>query len=76
MGLALLRNRHSELLYRRGNPCFYAFDLLWLNGRDLRQVTLIERKKLLRRPIGQRWRSCLFYADRIEARLRTVSSNL
>lgn len=26
-----------QLLFRRGEPVFYAFDLLWLNGRDLRQ---------------------------------------
>jgi bifunctional non-homologous end joining protein LigD len=34
----------NQLLYRRGDPCFYAFDLLFLNGRDLRKLPLIERK--------------------------------
>jgi hypothetical protein len=38
----------NELLFRRGCPVFYAFDLLYLNGRDLRQLRLIERKEKLR----------------------------
>jgi ATP-dependent DNA ligase len=29
-------------------PDFYAFDLLYLNGRDLRQLPLIQRKEKLR----------------------------
>jgi bifunctional non-homologous end joining protein LigD len=33
---------------RRGCPIFYAFDLLYLNGRDLRQLPVIERKEDLR----------------------------
>jgi ATP-dependent DNA ligase len=36
----------NELLFRRGHPTFYAFDLLYLNGR---QLPLIERKEKLRR---------------------------
>jgi len=39
----------SELLRRRGPFCFYAFDLLWLDGRDLRGLALSERKALLRK---------------------------
>jgi bifunctional non-homologous end joining protein LigD len=38
----------NELLFRRGYPIFYAFDLLYLNGHDLRQLPLIERKEKLR----------------------------
>ena len=38
----------NELLSRRGCPVFYAFDLLYLNGRDLRQLPLIERKEELK----------------------------
>jgi bifunctional non-homologous end joining protein LigD len=30
------RSIFNELLFRRGSPIFYAFDLLYLNGRDLR----------------------------------------
>jgi bifunctional non-homologous end joining protein LigD len=42
------RSVFNELLFRRGCPVFYAFDLLYLNGRDLRQLRLIERKEKLR----------------------------
>lgn len=36
------------LLYRRADPFFYAFDCLWLDGRDLRSLALVERKRILR----------------------------
>jgi bifunctional non-homologous end joining protein LigD len=42
------RSIFNELLFRRGHPTFYAFDLLYLNGKDLRQLPLIERKEKLR----------------------------
>jgi len=42
------RSIFDELLFRRGCPVFYAFDLLYLNGRDLRQLPLIGRKEKLR----------------------------
>jgi bifunctional non-homologous end joining protein LigD len=42
------RSIFNELLFRRGCPIFYAFDLLYLNGRDLRQLPLVERKEKLR----------------------------
>jgi bifunctional non-homologous end joining protein LigD len=42
------RSIFNELLHRKGRPVFYAFDLLYLNGRDLRQLPLIERKEKLR----------------------------
>jgi bifunctional non-homologous end joining protein LigD len=38
-----------ELMRRRGPFCFYAFDLLWLDGNDLRERPLLERKALLRK---------------------------
>src|SRR5436309_15086074 len=28
-------------MFRRGEPFFYAFDLLWLNGQDLRGLRLL-----------------------------------
>jgi bifunctional non-homologous end joining protein LigD len=61
------RSLFYELLYKRGQPVFYAFDLPWLNGKDLRRVSLIERKKLLRRLIGRRKHSPILYAERVEA---------
>jgi len=38
----------DTLLYRRAEPYFYAFDCLWLDGRDLCCLPLIERKRILR----------------------------
>jgi bifunctional non-homologous end joining protein LigD len=38
-----------DLMRRRTPQHFYAFDLLWLNGEDLRDAPLLERKRLLRR---------------------------
>jgi ATP-dependent DNA ligase len=40
------RSIFNELLFRRGCPMFYAFDILYLNDRDPRQLPLIERKKM------------------------------
>ena len=41
------RSQFYELLRRRGEPVFYAFDCLSLDGRDLRPLPLIQRKKKL-----------------------------
>jgi bifunctional non-homologous end joining protein LigD len=43
-----------ELMRRHGPFCFYAFDLLWLDGRDLRDLPLFERKSLLRKLVPRR----------------------
>jgi bifunctional non-homologous end joining protein LigD len=45
------------LFFRRGKPAFAAFDLLWLNGRDMRPVSFWRRKTALQKllahsPIG------------------------
>ncbi len=45
------RSRLNLLLRHRAEPALYAFDLLWLNGKDLRQLPLIERKIRLRQLI-------------------------
>jgi ATP-dependent DNA ligase len=37
------RSIFNELLFRRGCPIFYAFDLLYLNDHDLRQLPLTQR---------------------------------
>jgi bifunctional non-homologous end joining protein LigD len=39
------------LMRGRGTLAYAAFDLLWLNGRDLRQLSLNQRKKRLERLI-------------------------
>jgi hypothetical protein len=45
-----------DLMRRRNPQHYYAFDLLCLDGRDLRDICLVERKRLLRRagPISLR----------------------
>jgi bifunctional non-homologous end joining protein LigD len=40
-----------ELMRGRGTLAYSAFDVLWLNGRDLRQLPLTQRKKRLERLI-------------------------
>lgn len=47
----------NSLMFGRGRPEYAAFDLLWLDGRDLRGMPLWRRKKMLERlvrdsPIG------------------------
>jgi hypothetical protein len=49
-----------ELMRRRGPFCFYAFDLLWLDGSDLRDRPLFERKKLLRKLLQRHPKSVLY----------------
>ena len=41
------RSHFYNLLFRREWPYFMAFDLLWLDGRDLRGRRLEERKRIL-----------------------------
>jgi bifunctional non-homologous end joining protein LigD len=40
--------RFNDLLFHRRPPCFFAFDLLTCEGRDLRTHQLLERKQELR----------------------------
>jgi len=68
--VCLDENGHSQfnrLMYRRGNPYFYAFDLLWLNGEDLRGWPLLNRKRALKKIMPPR-RSRLLYVDHIVGR--------
>ncbi len=60
-GKAQFRN----LLFRRGEPRFYAFDLLWLEDEDLRLLPLAERKHRLRSVIPERGERVL-YCDHVE----------
>src|SRR5262245_48952748 len=59
-GRSLFRN----LMYKRGEPYFYAVDLLWLDGMDLRGWPLIDRKKELRGIVPSRG-SRLLYVDHV-----------
>ena len=42
----------NDLLFRRSEPLFIAFDLLHASGKDLRRERLLDRKQELRRIIG------------------------
>jgi bifunctional non-homologous end joining protein LigD len=55
------------LLYRRAAPVFYAFDALFVDGDDLRDRSLIERKRVLRRLIPRRG-DLLRYVDHVIGR--------
>ena len=59
-------SQFNQLLSRKGEPIFYAFDLLWLDGKDLRQRPLVERKKRLARLVRAAKCSRLLYAQHIE----------
>lgn len=55
-------------LLRRKEPCFVAFDLLWLNGEDLRPLPLVERKKRLKRLLRRRSNHLIAEAMSVERR--------
>src|SRR5881398_2342559 len=60
------RPQFKNLMFHRGNPpCFFAFDLLTCDGRDLRTERLLDRKQELRRLLA---RSCapLKYTEYID----------
>jgi ATP-dependent DNA ligase len=58
----------NDLLFHRAEPCFFAFDVLFLENYDLRHNALVERKAELRRllstaPLSSRMR----YVDHVDA---------
>jgi len=54
-----------DLLFRRGQCVFIAFDLLFLNGKDLRTLPLIDRKAALEKLLWRK-RSRIVYLDHVE----------
>jgi bifunctional non-homologous end joining protein LigD len=62
------RPQFRDLLFRRGQPRFMAFDLLFINGEDLQYSPLIERKKRLRAVVPVVPKDCerLLYCDHVE----------
>jgi bifunctional non-homologous end joining protein LigD len=62
------RSIFKDMLHRRGEPIFYAFDLLWLNGRDLRSRPLLKRKHRLQRLLDVHRPERVLFAKHIEAR--------
>jgi ATP-dependent DNA ligase len=59
------KSQFRDLLFRRGEPRFYAFDLLWCEGEDLRHLPLFERKSRLR-SVMPRGSERLLYCDHVE----------
>ena len=59
------RSNFYDLMARRGEPRYYAFDLVWLNRQDLGTKPLLERKRMLRRLIPPN-DSYLLYVDHLE----------
>jgi bifunctional non-homologous end joining protein LigD len=55
-----------DLIKRKAQVVYFAFDLLWLNGRDLRELPLLERKKILRSVIPRKssWLGYVSFVDR------------
>jgi ATP-dependent DNA ligase len=43
------RSEFYNLMRRRTPQHFYTFDILWLDGKDLRKLPLMKRKQILRR---------------------------
>jgi bifunctional non-homologous end joining protein LigD len=65
------RSNFRNLLFRRAWPHLYAFDLLMLEGEDLRSLPLLERKRRLAR-IMPRAAGRLLYLDHISMRGRDL----
>jgi len=59
------RSNFFDLMAHRGEPRYYAFDLFWLNGIDLRSRPLLERKKRLRQLVP-RADSHLLYVEHLD----------
>ena len=47
-------------------PYFYAFDLMWLNGYDLRAMRLLDRKERLKKLALRSNEPALLYADHVD----------
>ena len=59
-------SQFKELPSRNGKPVFYAFDLVFLDGHDLRNSPLIERKQRLHQLIEKSLFTRIIYAQHIE----------
>jgi bifunctional non-homologous end joining protein LigD len=66
------RSIFNELLFRRRCPVFYAFDLLYLNDRDMRQLPLLDRKDALKKVIEKSGLPDVVCGKYVEERHRLV----
>jgi bifunctional non-homologous end joining protein LigD len=60
-----------DLMKRRDPFAFVAFDVLAVNGRDVRKVPLVERKKILRAIVSRR-SAVMLMADHVRRRGRDL----
>ena len=60
------RPQFNDLLFHRGEPCFFAFDLLMNDGRDLRTERLTDRKHERRRVLSKVPTSRMRYVEHVE----------
>jgi ATP-dependent DNA ligase len=60
-----------DLMRRRGPFCFVAFDLLAVNGQDVRKLPLSERKRTLREIVPKESR-CILFARHVPERGRDL----
>ena len=58
-------SQFEDLLFRRGEPRFLAFDCLYCDGENLCYLPLSDRKHRLKGIIPH-WRQRLLYCDHIE----------
>ena len=69
------RSIFIDLMRRRGPFVFVAFDVLTLNGTDVRKLPLVKRKRLLRRIVPKRSRAIL-YAKHVDGRGRNLFAEI
>ena len=62
------RSIFKDVPHRRGQPIFYAFDLLFLDDEDLRGLPLVQRKAKLRRLLNGLRPERILYAYCVEAK--------
>lgn len=60
------RSLFHDLMFNNAPAYFYAFDILWLDGLDLREVPVIERKARLNDVVRNADCPRLLYCDHIE----------
>ena len=60
------RPRFDDLFSHRGHPCFFAFDLLMTDGKDIRTERLTDRKHELRRLMSKLPDSRMRYVEHVE----------
>jgi bifunctional non-homologous end joining protein LigD len=60
------RPEFNDLLFHRGELCFFAFDLLMSDGRDLRTERLTDRKHELRRVLSKVPTPRMRYVEHVE----------